>query len=302
MGRQRRVEPVLRQRLCLLRRLPRQRQRLHQPAARRAHVARRRRELDPAPGHAGHQQHQEPQRLRALGLHRAHRLARRRLRLRLPVRLQPDDGGRRTDPDDPVPRRRRALAAPGEHLHRLRHLQRLRALDRALRRGRRRRRAQRPLARLRRSTSPTARRPAPMHRTGSCSAGSTVATASTTSTSCSAPRPTAAAHWTTPRAGRARRRPRLLLGAGDLAERHRRLARLQRVRRAVQGQRDRRRQRPAVDRPGPARDGRLRTRVGAFAPVAPRGVRRRARLVAEQPRRRVPRRLRLRRGHADLLA
>ena len=35
VGRQRRVEPVLRQRLRLLRRLPRQRQRVHQPAARR---------------------------------------------------------------------------------------------------------------------------------------------------------------------------------------------------------------------------------------------------------------------------
>ena len=213
MGRQCRVEPVLRQRLRLLRRLPRQRQRLHQPAARRAHVARRRRELDPAPGHAGHQQHQEPQRLRSLGLHRAHRLARRRLRLRLPVRLQPDDGGRGPDPDDQVPRRRRALAAPGEHLHRLRHVQRLRALDRALRRGRCRRCPQRPLARLLRSTSPTARR-----RRGCIDrlvlSWVEVATASTTSTSCSARRPTAA------RAGR--RRAQVELGAIAATTRRRR--------------------------------------------------------------------------------
>ena len=40
------VEPVLRQRLRLLRRLPRQRQRLHEPAAGRPHLARRRRQLD----------------------------------------------------------------------------------------------------------------------------------------------------------------------------------------------------------------------------------------------------------------
>ena len=40
--------------------------------------------------------------------------------------------------------------------------------------------------------------------------------------------------------------------------------------------------------------------VGAFASAHRGAVRRRARLVAERPRRRVPRRLRLRRGHAEL--
>ena len=67
--------------------------------------------------------------------------------------------------------------------------------------------------------------------------------------------------------GRARRRSRLLLGARDLARRHRRVARVQRLRGAVQGQRDRSRQRPAVDRPGPAR--RRSARV-AWAPSPPR--------------------------------
>jgi hypothetical protein len=88
--------------------------------------------------------------------------------------------------------------------------------------------------------------------------------------------------------GRARRRPRLLLGAGDLAQRHRRVARLQRVHRAVQDRRGRARQRSSAGGPGPARAGRrgwgrrLRLR-------APRRVGRRARLVTEQSRGRVPR-------------
>ena len=59
-----------------------------EPAAGRARLARRRRDLGPASGHAGDEQHPQPQRLRAQRLHRAHRLPRRRLRVRLPVRLQ----------------------------------------------------------------------------------------------------------------------------------------------------------------------------------------------------------------------
>jgi hypothetical protein len=61
--------------------------------------------------------------------------------------FSPTDGGRGPDPDDPLLRRRRALVAPAEHLHRLRHLQSVRAIDRPLRRDGRGRRAERPLAR-----------------------------------------------------------------------------------------------------------------------------------------------------------
>ena len=79
----------------------------------------------------------------------------------------------------------------------------------------------------------------------------------------------------------------------------RRLAGLQRVHRGLQDQRDRRRQRPAARRPGPPR-ARGRGRRGDLRDRAPRDFGRRARLVAEQPGGRVPRRLRLRRGDADV--
>ena len=190
---------------------------------------------------------------------------------------------------------------PGEHLPGVRHLQRVRAVDRPLRRGRRRRRAQRPLARAvgrHRQRRPDRRRRDEPDRHH---AGSTVATGSTTSTSCSAARSTAATSWTPRRADRAARRSRVLLGAGDLARRHRRLARLQRL----HGRRS-----------GRARSERATTgsssawcctRVTGAASarsreVAPRSDGRRARLVAERPRRGVPRRLRLRGGDATTTA
>ena len=234
-------------------------------------LPRRRRQLDPAPGHAGHQQHHEPQRLRPLGLHRAHGLARRRLRLRLPVRLQPDDGGRGPDPDDPLLRRRRALGAPGEHLHRLRHLQRLRAVDRPLRRGRRRRRAQRPLARSvgrhrqRRAERRRCLQPARAHlgrrRDGlnhehvmfststsggepagrRCARSSAPATAATTRRPRSRPTAPTSGSSTTPSRSRSRTSA---IGADE---------------------------RPAADRPGPARDG-LRRRRRAPSRAAHRGA------------------------------
>ena len=296
VGRQRRVEPVLRQRLRLLRRLPRQRQRLHQPAARRPDLPRRRRHWT---------QHQVTPATN--NTHSRNGFGRSGCTVRTDSHgvvyvfdfqfgfspttaaagqiqmIRSFDGGAH-------------WAAPGEHLHRLRHVQRVRAVDRPLRRGRRRRRAQRPLARAvgrhRQRRAERRRR----HRTGSCSAGSTVATGSTTSTSCSARSTSGGARWTHAAPGRARRRPRLLLGAGDLAQRHRRLARLQRVHGAVQGQRGRGGQRPAAVGPGPARDGRRRRRRRVRAASHRGADRRRARLVAERPRRGVPRRLRLRGG------
>ena len=211
----------------------------------------------------------QPQRLRPLGLHRAHGLARRRLRVRLPVRLQPDDGRRRPDPDDPVLRRRRALGAPGEHLHRLRHLQRLRAVDRPLRRGRRRRRAQRPLARSvgrHRQRRPERRRTPP---TGSCSRWvdgrdglNNEHVMFTTSTS-------GGDTWTPPRrssaaatAATTRRRRSRPTAPTSGSSTTRSPSRSRPARSA--------RQRPAAGRPGPARDGgrRRRGRLHARAPRA----------------------------------
>ena len=170
----------------------------------------------------------------------------------------------------------------------------------ALRRGRRRRRAQRPLARpvgrhrqrradRRRRDRPDrdqlGRRPRrPERRARRCSARSTNGGAS----------------WATPRDVETAGRPRLLLGAGDLAGRHRRLR--------SSTTRSRRRSRTSAD--GAANDRPLvgvvlhadvtGGAVGAFSEIAPRRRGRRPRLLAEQPRRRVPRRLRLRGAPRDL--
>ena len=75
----------------------------------------RRHDVDREAGHAGDEQHPQPQRLRAQRLHGAHGLARRRLRVRLPVRLRRDDRRGGPDPDDQVDRRRHALEPPGQH-------------------------------------------------------------------------------------------------------------------------------------------------------------------------------------------
>src|SRR4051812_16162891 len=63
-------------------------------------------------GDAGGEQHRRPQRFRPVGLHRADRLARRGLCLRLPVRLRRHRGGRGRDPDDPVAGRRPTWTQP----------------------------------------------------------------------------------------------------------------------------------------------------------------------------------------------
>jgi hypothetical protein len=84
----------------------------------------------------------------------------------------------------------------------------------------------------------------------------------------------------------------------DLAQRHRRVARLQRVLEPFKDSAiGRANDRPLIGQVLHATSARV---PWAPSPRATAGVRRRARLVAERPRGRVPRRLRLRRGHAQL--
>ena len=92
---------------------------------------------------------------------------------------------------------------------------------------------------------------------------------------------------------------RLLLGAGDLAERHRGVGRVQRLARAVQGQCGRTHERPSARRRRPAR--RLhRIRGRGVLPGAPGRRRRCPRVQPEQPGGGVPRGLRLRRGQPHI--
>ena len=158
LGRQRREQPVLRQRVRVLRRVPRQRQ-AGRPAARRDHVDRRWHVVDGQAGHAGDEQHPQPERLRTLGLHGAHRLTRCRVRVRLSVRLRSGGSGSRQDPDDHVDGRWPALVTAARRRDGVRPLQRRRALDRSLRQRRRRRGASTTSVPHRRWTSPTVRRP-----------------------------------------------------------------------------------------------------------------------------------------------
>ena len=298
LGRQRGVEPLLRQRLRLLRQLPRQRQGLHEPAARGPDLARRRRRRGP------------------------------RSRSRRPRTTHSRNGfGRsgctaRTDSTGKVyvfvyqfasARRGRGRPDPDDHV-------------------RRRRRALQPSASTWSTAYDTCDYVEPS--IGRCvedgvgGARSDLSPAPSVDIANGAPNGTDATNrlvmswvdgraglnheqvlfstsgqggtsWTAPSRGPAGRRPRLLLRAGDLARRARGVARLQRVHHAVP---DQRRRRPATTA-GSSASCATRTRprpAWARSAPSPRRHGRRARLVAERPRRRVPGRLRLRRGDADL--
>ena len=163
VGRQRRHQPALRQRVRLLRGLPVGAG--QEPAAVRAHLARRRHHLEPEAGHRGRQQPERPAGLRPKRLHGTHRLARRRVRVHL--RLRARLARPRADPAGPVVQRRQHLDETTHRRHGVRHLLARRAVDRPLRHGRCRRRPVRPVAgavgRHRRTVHPRA----PTPRTGS---------------------------------------------------------------------------------------------------------------------------------------
>ena len=228
---------------------------------------------------------------------------RRRLRVRLPVRLRPDHGCGGPDPDDQVVRRRRA---PGRRPRQRRSPRTTRAthfepVDRPLRRWTASAARAATSRRRRPSTSPTARRRAPTPPTG-------IVMTWVDGRDGLNNEHVMFSHVDQRRRARGRHRvaierggrSRLLLGAGDLAERHRRVARLQRVHEPFKDSAIG----PANDRPlvgvvlhaDVARPGR-RARSRELHRGAPGDARARQ---PEQPRRGVPRRLRLRRGDADL--
>ena len=173
--------------------------------------------------------------------------------------------GARADPDDPVVRRRQHLDGPRTVADGVRHLlarssPRSAAVSWTVSAA-----PGTTCRRRRRSTSPTAR-PTGTDATNrivmSWVDGQTLNAEQVRFSSSD----NGGTTWSAPRAIQLAGRARLLLGAGDLAERHRGVGRLQRVLDTVPGERDRTRERPSAGRRGPAR--RLhRIGVGAFALV-----------------------------------
>ena len=299
LGRQRGVEPVLRPRLRVLRQLPREREGLHEPAARGPDLARRRDDVGPEAGDAGDEQHAAAATASAA---RAARCARTR-----PGKVYVFVFQFGFSATTAAPGRIQMITSDDGGAHFSRPVNVVTAFDTC------------------NYVEPSIGR---CVEDGVGGARSDLSPAPSVDIANGAPSGTDATNrlvmswvdgraglnheqvlfstsgqggtsWTAPAAVQQGDRPRLLLRAGDLARRARGVARLQRVHHAVPDERDRPRQRPAAHRRRAPR-GRDRGRRGGVQHGPPRRHGRCARLVAERPRRGVPGRLRLRRGDADV--